>query len=177
MTCISADTRSISWQFIHSAGWTQMPPSRIYPWQLVNDTRGENIEHWRLLHEHDRISWSSSDQKVQNSRQSWNFFICILSGLIFASFQTYHLFAGFFSNTRNQRLDTKKNHNPRLHSPAIQRFSPYHLSIDGFFIRVRPKALTEISNLGSSSNDSYSLLLYIPPCAVSIRGDSIRGWI
>ena len=53
--CKFADITSISWQFIHSAGWTQLPHCRIDSWQLVTNTRQLYIEHSRLPHGRARI--------------------------------------------------------------------------------------------------------------------------
>ena len=91
--CKSADLTSISWQFIQSAGYTELPHCKIDSWQLVTNTRQLYIEHSRLPHGRTRIRYafqkclfplSSSGRKMPKSRQLGKLFTCILSGLTFS---------------------------------------------------------------------------------------------
>lgn len=130
--CKSAVITSISWQFIHSAGWTQLPQCRINSWQLVTNTRQLCIEHSRLPHGRTRIRYafqkclfplSSSGHKMPKSRQLWNLFTCILSGLTFIeqSPRRCLFLQSTISTTRH------KNHTPQLHSQPLKQLH----TIDG----------------------------------------------
>ena len=108
------------------------PNAEFFSWQLVTDARQLYIEHSRLPHGRTRIWWdfqkclfplSSSGHKMPKSRQLWNLFTCILSGLTFIEQSPRRglFLQSTISNTRHE------NHTPQLHSQPLKQLH----TIDG----------------------------------------------